>query len=126
LAKRGKEAGLVKNDIALKGAKIGKRKYDDVEIDCNLLEEKEEYHIRVFRKEPVQDKWEISVEICEGTFQGKKLKIYGEPEIERKLHRHHEYMVRIKDIFTHHVTICKTIKEVKDKKERYESPKCDK
>ena len=113
LAKEGKKAGFVKNDIALKGAKIGKRKYDGADGDYTLLEEKIEYIVHVYKKEPVQDQWEISVEICEGSFIGKKIKIYADSEIERRLHRHHFYKVRIKSVGTHHVTIYKTMREVR-------------
>lgn len=113
LAKEGKKAGLVKNDIALKGAKIGKRKYDGIDVDYKLMEEKSEYLIHVYKKESVQDQWEISVEICEGGFIGRKVKIYADSEIERRLHRHHVYKVKIRSVGTHHVTIYKTIKEVK-------------
>ena len=116
LAKKGKERPIVKSNIALKGIKIGKRKFNDIELDYNLLEKKNEYHVHVFKKEPVQNQWEISVEICEGKFLGKKFNIYVGSDIEIKLHRHHEYKIRIKEIFTHHVTIYKGLKEVKNKK----------
>ena len=113
LAKKGKTQAIVKSDIASKGAKIGKRKYNDIEVDYGLLEEKGEYLVRVFKKEPVQDQWEISVEICEGKFIGNKLNIYTDSEIERKLHRHHQYRIRIKNVYAHHIVVYKTIKEVK-------------
>lgn len=116
LAKQGKTQAIAKSNIALKGIKISKRKFDDIEIDYNLLEEKNKYHIRVYKKDPVRDQWEISVEICLGNFLGKKLKIYTAPETEMKLHRHHEYEIRIKNVFTHHICIYKTIKELKTKK----------
>ena len=116
LAKQGKTQAIAKSNIALKGIKIGRRKFDNIDIDYNLLKEKNEYHIRVYNKEPVRDQWEISAEICSGNFIGRKLKIYVAPETEMKLHRHHEYEIRIKNVFTHHICIYKTIKELKTKK----------
>ena len=96
LAKKGKGQAIVINNIALKGAKIGKRKYDDIAVDYGLLKEKDEYVVHIFKKEPVRDQWEISVEICEGKLLGKKFNIYAGSEIERRLHRHHQYCIRIK------------------------------
>ena len=96
--------------------KIGKRKYNGEEVDYKQLQEKEEYYIHVFKKQPVQDQWEISVDICEGRLLGKKMNIYGDSEIERRLHRHHEYKIKMKAVFSHHVNIYKTIKEVRNTK----------
>ena len=116
LAKAGKKQAITNSTIAQKGLKIGKRKFDDIEVEYSLLEKKSKYHVRVYKKEPVRDQWEISVEFCSGTFTGKKLKIYTDAEIEMKLQRHHEYEIRIKKIYSHHVSIFKTIKEIKIKK----------
>lgn len=112
-AKMGKKQTIAKRDIALKGLKIGKRKYDDIHVDYKLLGEKDEYVVRVFKKVPVQEQWEISVEICEGKLLGKKLNIYTDSEIERRLHRHHQYRIRIKEVFANHVIVYRTIKEIR-------------
>lgn len=113
LAKEGRKQPIANKTIAQKGIKIGKRIFDDIEVDYSSLEAKCKYHVRVYKKEPVRDQWEINVEICSGNFIGKKLKIYTDIEIEQKLHRHHEYEIRIKNVFTHHICIYKTIKEIK-------------
>lgn len=113
LAKKGKRRAGKKDDIALKGIKVGKRKYNGGEINYKMLKEKEKYNIRVFKKEPVRDQWEISVEFCEGGFLGNKLKIYSDAAMERKMHRHHQYWITIKKVFSHHVVIFKTIKETR-------------
>jgi ribonuclease HI len=119
LAKDGKKHPIATTTIALKGLKIGKRKYDGEEIDYVLLEEEKEYIVRVFKKDPVREQWEIWVEVCEGKYLGQKFKIYPEDssEIENKLHRHHEYKVRIKTVYAHHVTIYETIEEIKNKED---------
>jgi ribonuclease HI len=116
LAKDGKKHPIATTDIALKGLKIGKRKYDGEEIDYVLLEEEKEYIVRVFKKDPVREQWEIWVEACEDKILGQKFKIYSEDssEIENKLHRHHEYKIRIKTVYTHHVTIYEIIEEIKN------------
>lgn len=113
LAKAGKKHITIKSNIALHGIKIGKRKYDNTEIDYNLLKLKNEYNVHIYKKEPVQDQWEISAEFCEGQYLGMILKIYSDSELENKLHRHHYYKIKIKNIFNHHVNIYKTIIEVK-------------
>ncbi len=112
LAKAGKLGLIVKNNIALKGVKIGKRKFDDIEVDYDLLQEGEEYHVHVYKKEPVRDQWEISAEICDGRLIGKKLRIYSGSEVESCLHRRHEYKVIVEKVYMHHVAIFETIKEI--------------
>lgn len=114
LAKKGKKLVIKKDDIASKGIKMGKRKYEGDEINYNHLKSKDEYIIHVYKKEPVSKQWEINVEFCEGEFFGRKLKIYTENGIENKLHRHHKYKIRIKKVYSHHVVIFKTIEEIKD------------
>jgi ribonuclease HI len=116
LAKDGKNQPIAKTNIALKGIKIGRRNYDGIEVDYELLEEEKEYFVHVFKKESVREQWEIGVEICEGKYLGQKLKIYTEAisEIESKLHRHHKYKIRTKKVYTHHVAIYETIEEIKN------------
>lgn len=114
LAKEGKKQAIAKENIALKGIKIGRRKYNDINVEYKSILEKQEFFVRVYKKEPVRDQWEISVEICEGKLLGKKLIIYSDSEIERKLHRQHEYKLRIKNVFSHHVTIYKGIEKIKN------------
>ena len=111
LAKEGKKQPIIKDNIALKGMKIGRRKYNDGDVDYELLEEESEHVVHVFKKEPVRDQWEIWVEICDGKLLGKKLRIYTDCDMERKLHRRHEYRVRIKNVYAHHVTIYGSVKE---------------
>ena len=115
LAKEGKKQAIIKTNIALKGTKIGRRKYDGIEVDYKLLEEEKEYFVNVFKKEPVREQWEIWVEICEGKFLGQKLKIYskGGSEIESNLHRHHEYKIKIKKVYNHHITIYDAVEEIR-------------
>lgn len=117
LAKVARLEPIVRRDISIKGLKIGKRKYDDLEVDYSLLTEGETYLVHVYKKEPVREQWEISVEICDGSLLGKKLKIYSDSNIERMLHRRHEYVIKIMKVFTHHISISDTIKEINDDKE---------
>ncbi|MFC2119816.1 RNase H family protein [Bacteroidota bacterium] len=116
LAKKGKKKALKTDSIALEGIKIGRRKFEGDEIDYKKLKEKEELTVRVFKKEPVRDQWEINVEVCEGDFSGKKLKVYSDNKLEKKLQRHHIYLLRIKKVYTHHIIIFRTIKEIKSDK----------
>jgi ribonuclease HI len=112
LARKGKMNLLVENDISIKGTKIGKRIYDDCEIDYKHLRKGDQLHVRVFKKEPVMEQWEIMVEVCEGRFLGKKIRIYSDSEQESFLHRHHEYLIKLVDIFTHHLTIERDFQEI--------------
>ncbi|MBA7545766.1 Ribonuclease H [subsurface metagenome] len=66
LTKSGKKEGITTDRLSKKGEKIGTRKYQGNEIKYTKLQEKEELHLHVFRKDPVQDEWEIWVEVCNG------------------------------------------------------------
>ena len=113
LAKKAKSEGVIKRDISLKGSKIGKRKYDGTEVDYRLLFSKSEYIVHIYKKEAVSEQWAISAEFCDGDLRGRKLTIYTDESIERKLHRHHNYLLRIKRVYAHHVIIYSTIRERK-------------
>ncbi|MBX3006957.1 MAG: hypothetical protein KF816_02915 [Melioribacteraceae bacterium] len=114
LAKAGKKLSLPDHSIAIKGLKVGKRKFDGNEIKYDMIRENEEIHIHVFLKTPVNKQWEISTEVCEGSNIGKKLKIYSDDKLAVKLQRRHEYKVKIKKVFSHHTEIYRTLKEVKN------------
>jgi ribonuclease HI len=109
----GKKKFIQDKSIEVKGIKQGRRKFDGEEIKYSLLKPKEEYIIHVFKKDPVSDQWEIHAEFFDGEFTGRKIKIYTDNKLERKLHRHHIYKVRIKSSYRYHIVIYKTIKEIK-------------
>lgn len=115
LAKAGKKISIEDDSIAVKGLKVGKRKFDGNEVSYKSLKEKDEFHIHIFLKSPVYKQWEIAAEICEGKNFGQIIKIYTDDKLAIKLQRRHEYKVKIKSIFSHHVEIFKTIKEIKYK-----------
>lgn len=95
LAKSGKKEGIVTGRLSRKGEKIGKRKFDGTEIKYSKLREKEELHIHVYRKHPVQDEWEIWVEICNNENHGRKLKIYADDLLAAQLKRRNKFIIRI-------------------------------
>ncbi len=115
LAKAGKEEGTLNSKLWSKGDKIGKRKFDDVEINYKKLIVGNSYHIHVFKKEPVQDKWEVWVEICDGTDKGKKLKIYCNDTQAAILKRRNEFIVILKNSFRYHILIEDKIEPVSNK-----------
>lgn len=119
LAKRGKQSSLINDSLSIKGIKIGRRKFDGDEIDYKKLKEKEEISVHIFKKDPVRDQWEVNCEICEGEYISKKLRIYTDDKLENKLQRHHIYLVKIKKVFTHHILIFKTIKEIKSDRKKH-------
>lgn len=113
LAKTGKKEGLAKDKLANKGEKIGKRKFNGPEIMYKILDEKDKLHVHVFRKDPVQDEWEIWVEICSEEKKGYKLKIYADDLLASKLKRRNEFVVRIRKVHNHHIRIYRTIEKPK-------------
>lgn len=121
LAKIGKNKRLKANDISIKGIEIGKRIYDGEEVDYNNLTKGKEYCVSVFLKQSVRSQWEIVAEICEGNLLGQKVLIRTSPDVKKRIHRTnkyktYKYIVKIRNIFRHHVTIYKSIIEVKHDK----------
>lgn len=113
LAKKGKTEGIKNDSLAKKGEKIGKRIFDGAEIKYVKLQAKDELLIHVFRKDPVQELWEVWVEICEGDNKGEKFKIYADNELAKKLRRRNYYSIKIREVFRFHTTIYRTTKKVK-------------
>ena len=111
LAQAGKNIALVNESLAKKGEKIGRRIYEGAEIKYSALNPNDKLHIHVFRKDPVQQEWEVWVELCDGLWKGNKLKIYSDDKLAARLQRRNEYLVRIKSVFTHHVRIYRIIKK---------------
>jgi ribonuclease HI len=112
LAKAGKKEGFINGSLSKKGEKIGKRKFDGQEISYNKLIMKEYLNLHVFRKDPVQEEWEVWGELCNGDNKGQKLKIYADNQLATKLKRGNNYLVRVKNIFTHHIHIYRIVKHI--------------
>ncbi|MDP1726875.1 MAG: hypothetical protein Q8M15_08830 [Bacteroidota bacterium] len=112
LAKAGKKEGLVKDSLAKKGEKIGKRLFNGNEIKYTKLRAGLELHIHVFRKDPVQEQWEVWCEICEGENKGEKLKLYVDDILAAKLKRRNQFIIKIKSVYKYHIGIYKTLKNI--------------
>jgi len=112
LAKAAKKEGLITEKLANKGEKIGKRKFDGSEIKYSKLIENDSFHVHVFRKHPVQEEWEVWVEICKNKYTGTKLKIYADDILSSKLQRRNEYIIKIKKVYNHYIRIFRTIKKI--------------
>ena len=115
LAKLGKQYPIKKDSIAIKGTKTAKRYFDGSFIDYKQIKAKEIYIIHVYRKEPVQNEWEIFGEIMEGRFAGKKINIYTDNLLELKIHRQHIYKFKIKSVHNFHIRVYKTFTEIRRK-----------
>ncbi|MDZ4715407.1 MAG: hypothetical protein SH819_08050 [Cytophagales bacterium] len=111
LAKAAKR-GLPLDKLAKKGQKIGRRKFDGPEIKYAVMKEGMELHVHIFRKDPVQEQWEVWAEICSGNYHRHKLKIYVDNRLAAKLKRLNEFRLKIKSVHSHHVTIFRAIKRV--------------
>jgi len=101
----GKHGGLVKRSIQIKGMKIGKRKYVGPEIDYRRVSTGQELIVHIYKKEPLNDIWEVSTEICEGELAECKLLVVADSYQEPLFHRNHTYLIRIKEVFQHHVKV---------------------
>jgi ribonuclease HI len=115
LAKVGKKLPIASDAIAVKGTKTSKRLFNGASVDYGQLHEKEELILRIYRKEPVREQWEIFSEICEGRFLGRKIKIYADDDLAAKLQRQHKYKVRLKSVLRFYVNVYKTIHDIKTK-----------
>ncbi len=116
LAKAGKYHGVSNYKLEKKGEKIGKRKFKGKEVDYKDLKVEETYRINIFRKDPVQDQWEVWGEICDpNDLQGFKFKIYTDDILASRLKRGNEFKIKIKEIYRFHVTIYKSVYNYKSK-----------
>jgi ribonuclease HI len=113
LAKAGKQIGLPNLKLKKKGEKIGKRKHSGSELKYSSLKPDDRIHINIFRKDPIQDQWEIWAEICSGENIGRKFKIYSDDALSAKLKRGNEFVIRIKKVFRFHSSIYRTIEKAK-------------
>lgn len=105
LAKKGKSEGLINSKLEKKAEKIGRRRFDGAEIPYKMFKVGDEIHIHIFRKEGVQDQWEVWGELCSGIHQGKKLKIYVEDIQAEQLQRGNEFLVKLKHVFRYYFRI---------------------
>ena len=112
LSKAGKKT-LIKSKrfILKKNKRVNKRKYDDIEINYGVLKVGDELSIRIYAWEMIEEQYELSVEICDGDFLGKTIKVYIDQEMKNKLHLSYCYLVAVKKIYKHHIVI-KLLKEV--------------
>jgi ribonuclease HI len=111
LAKAGKKEGLIDTSLSKKGEKIGRRLFDGGEIKYIKLKSRQELEINVFRKDPVQEKWEVWCELCGGDNMGEKLKIYVDDKLAAKLKRGNKYIVKIKTVYRYHIDIYRSLKK---------------
>jgi hypothetical protein len=96
LAKGGKKDGLLITTLLIKSEKIGRRKFDGAEIKYNRLLVGQEINVNIFRKEAIQDRWEVWAELCDGENQGQKMKFYVDDVLADKLNRGNQYILKVK------------------------------
>lgn len=113
LAKAGKYGGIPIHKLQKKGEKIGRRKFEGAEMVYTSFKPKVELIINIFRKDPVQNEWEVWCEIFEGEFIGRKFKLYADDILAKKLQRQNQYKVKIKTVARHHLRIYRTVKRIK-------------
>ncbi len=113
LSKKGKANNLINQKLWKKGEKIGRRRFDGPEVNYRNFKSGVKIHISVFRKDPVQDEWEVWGEICNGPEHSKKVKIYAENELASNLSRGNEYIVTIFAKYSNFLRIYGSINEVK-------------
>ncbi len=113
LSKKAREIPITNRSVAIEGNKIGRRKFDGGPVAYRRIHPKDYLRIHVYKKQLIQNDWEISVEICDEFRFGQKMKIYTDYTLAEKLNRGNEFIVRIKKSFTHHVTIYRTLKKIK-------------
>lgn len=106
LSKKGKTEGSKNKKIIREPySKIAKRIYDGPEVDYQSLKIDDEFLIRVYKKNSVQNEYEVLAEFEGGSHHGKKISIYISPEQEKEIHRHHFYNVRIEKVQAHHIRV---------------------
>jgi ribonuclease HI len=105
LAKAAKKEGLPLYNLAKKGEKIGKRRFNGSELNYRRLRVGQFLNVHIFRKDPVQELWEVSGEVTKGVFIGQKLKIYADNATAAILKRGNLFEVQLKAVKTNFITI---------------------
>lgn len=106
LSKAGKKSGVKsKMVVARKNTNVTKRLFDGLEINYESIKAGDTVHVRVYSWELVRDLYEITAEIFEGDFLGRKLKIYGNKIIKDQLHRSHKYKITVMKVNRHHILV---------------------
>jgi ribonuclease HI len=123
LAKAAKSGNPLITSLQKKSEKIGRRLYPGDEMNYKSFTIKQQVHVNVFRKDPVQNEWEVWVEVCSGDFFGRKFKLYADDGLAEKLQRGNQYIIILKEIFRFHVTAYKKTKKVKKVQEPKENTK---
>lgn len=109
LAKIGKEEGIVIRKLEKKGDKIGRRRFKGGEVVYKAFKVEDIIHVHIYKKEAVQDQWEVWGELCEGIHQGKKLKIYTDDEQAKQLNRGNEFLIKLKNVYLYYFRIYEQI-----------------
>jgi len=112
LSRLGKTAIPSKRVVRTKIQKLNKRIFNNPDVNYNNLNVGEKILIRPYLKEPVGKEHEISAEICDGEYQGRKIKIYIDKDLEKKLKRANMYLIQIENIYTHHIRIGENIENL--------------
>lgn len=112
LARAGKSAGVVNRALAKPGEKIGRRKYDGPEIVYKKISVGSILHLNIYRKDPVQDEWEVWGELCDGPQKGCKVKIYAGDALASELKRGNEYRLTVESVFRYYVRIKKPVERI--------------
>ena len=112
LAKAGKKDGSIITTLLKKSEKIGRRKFDGAEIKYNQLSPRQEIHVNIFKKEPIQDQWEVWAELCEGENEGQKMKFYVDDVLADKLNRGNQYILKVKQTYRFHLDVFRTIRKL--------------
>lgn len=113
LSKKGRIEGIPDRKIAIEGHKIGTRLFDGREINYSLFFKGEKLIIHIFRKRPIKVQWEINAEIVSIKYKGWKLIIITDHLLQEKLNRGNLFEVKIKNVYTHHIEIFRTITKLK-------------
>jgi hypothetical protein len=86
--------------LAKKGEKIGRRRFKGGEIKYSQINAGDIFRVHIFRKDPVQEMWEVWCEITQGKLIGQKLRIYADNELTANLKRGNEFVIHIKEVKT--------------------------
>ena len=105
LSKVAKKSAITKKDINHRAVKVGERLFDRGWVNYSAISSGDEILIHPYYKDFIKKHWDISADICDGKYVGHCVKIYVDSEKESQLHRKHKYLVKVEDVFTHHITI---------------------
>lgn len=90
--------------IAEKRRSVAPRLFSGQEVKYSKLTHRDTLELRLYAHEYIRTQYEASFEVCSGILRGQVVKIYIDEEQKATIHKHHFYLIEVKEVFRNHIT----------------------